>query len=127
MSEEKSILCVECRSTFSAEELDRSGATSCPTCGSTGIPADLKDALELHITRHELRILTIWAANYAYQCDKKDENSHLMTVVNGIIKGIRSQHAEVGPLSLHEELQEVADAGHKVQSSIGDFEPPTHH
>jgi hypothetical protein len=37
----------------------------CPACGDTGVPADLADAVDVHITKHELRILTIWATNYA--------------------------------------------------------------
>lgn len=123
---EKHILCVECRSVFTDEEADN--ATSCPSCGTVGIPADLRDTLDLKITLHELRILTIWAANYAHKLLNSDPTSNAPKCVQGIIKGIRAQHPEVGPLSLHEEFQDVADTfGSKVESTIGDFEPQTRH
>lgn len=123
---EKYILCVECRTTFTAEET--ATATSCPHCGSAGIPADLREMLDLKITRHELRILTIWAANYADSLLKSSALSNAPDVVAGILKGIREQHPNVGPLSMQEEFQHVADtAGSKVESSLGDFEPQTRH
>lgn len=39
---------------------------ACPTCGDRlGTPADLDKTLTIRITEHELRVLTMWADNYA--------------------------------------------------------------
>lgn len=125
---EKHILCVECRSTFSDEEIE--GHTSCPHCGSTGIPADLNDMVEIKITAHELRILTIWASNYAYSIKRSSPSA--VEVVEGICKGLKGQTPNTH-LSLLSELQEAADTlGVKgeLHNSDGDVdyvEPSTRH
>ena len=124
----KNILCVTCRSTFSDEELDALGnVTSCPACGSTGVPADLTDSVTVTLTRHELRILTIWASNYAHSIkDSSLSTQDPVACINGLLSGIRNQTE--GPLTIAEELQDVADTlGLTVSSSMGDFEPPTTH
>lgn len=121
---EQHILCVECRGVFTDAETEH--VTSCPRCGTAGIPADLREMLDLKITRHELRILTIWATNYAQKLLNSDPLSNAPNCVQGILNGIRAQHPGIGPLSLQEELQDVADTFRsKVESSIGDFDPKT--
>ena len=123
---EKTILCVECRGTFTEEETET--VTACPRCGTTGLPALLSDSLTLKITRHELRILTHWAANYAHSIAAPDQTMDPVKCVEGVVQGIREQHADAGPLTLHEELQDVANAfGSKVESTIGDFIPEPRH
>ena len=48
-------------------ELDEDGPPihGCPKCGDKHVPADLDDAVDIHITVHELRILCMWADSYA--------------------------------------------------------------
>jgi hypothetical protein len=125
VSDHKHIMCVICRSVFSDEET--AAVDRCPTCGATGIPADTDDMVALKITRHELRILTMWASNYAHQI-ATDEDDSAPKVVSAIIRAIHRQDPTVGPLTLAEELQEVADTfGSHVESSIGDFDPQGKH
>lgn len=38
---------------------------ACPGCGARGVPADTEDTVTVTLTKHELRILTIWAGNWA--------------------------------------------------------------
>jgi hypothetical protein len=41
----------------------------CPSCGDRShIPADLDETVTIKITKHELRIMTIWASNWARKC-----------------------------------------------------------
>jgi hypothetical protein len=58
------LLCLAC----GAESVITEGASvpGCPECGDRqGIPADLDDTVDVHISKHELRILTMWADNHA--------------------------------------------------------------
>lgn len=68
MSEETrgELLCMECGHVTDPKAFPN-GLRACPACGSIAIPADLGKSLTLHISEHELRILTIWASNYAKQ------------------------------------------------------------
>lgn len=57
------LLCLECGTELvlsEDHELNR-----CPNCRGKGVPADLNQTVTLTITRHELRILTIWAGQWA--------------------------------------------------------------
>jgi hypothetical protein len=51
----------------------------CPACGDVGVPADLDDAVDVHITKHELRILTIWATNYAQSLPEMSRAVRIIT------------------------------------------------
>lgn len=56
------LLCLDC----GAETVDPPpGTKACPSCGESSIPADLDDTATITLTTHELRILTMWADNYA--------------------------------------------------------------
>jgi hypothetical protein len=59
------LLCLHCATETTSATAAASGGPGCPTCGNTSIPADLDDILTVALTRHELRILTFWASNYA--------------------------------------------------------------
>lgn len=73
----------------------------CPACGSTSIPADRDDTVTLTITAHELRVLTMWAANWA----QKIGHGH---VVQGITDRMGTQTAVA--LTLGQEIADVRAA-----------------
>jgi len=59
------LLCLACGNQTSTDE----ALNACPACGDTGFPpADLADTVTVTLTKRELRILTIWAENWARQC-----------------------------------------------------------
>lgn len=61
------LLCLAC----GAETLADGEQPCCPECKDNDhVPADLDDTVDLTITRHELRILTFWADNWARQHDE---------------------------------------------------------
>jgi len=108
----KTTRCTECRSEFTDAELE--GASACPTCGTRSIPMSIAQDTTIRINKHELRILTMWASNYAASIVSRDPSSRAAKSVQGIINALKSQ-VDV-PLTLADEMQEVADAtGSKVE------------
>lgn len=89
---------------------------ACPECGHRGIPADTEKRLNVSITWHELRVLTIWAERWASRCD--DSKSMLATVY-GIADRIQAQHMDqkVG-LTFRSELAELSAAGYKYEQNV---------
>lgn len=102
----KTTRCTECRSEFTDAELD--GAKACPTCGTQGVPMSIARDTTIRINTHELRILTMWASNYAASLVARDPSSRAAKAVQGIINALKSQ-VDV-PLTLADEVQGLADA-----------------
>lgn len=59
----KTMRCVDCYEEFSEEDVGDSEA--CPACGTCTLPMSIDEDILLPINWHELRVLTIWASNYA--------------------------------------------------------------
>lgn len=112
----KSIRCTRCRAEFSeAEAVGRGG---CPACGDTGVPMSIAQDVTLRINWHELRILTIWADNYAREHCQPDGQAALAA----IIRALEAQRPDgsFAPLTLLGEIQEVVDAGVASSATITD-------
>ncbi len=104
MDNEKVARCTGCRSEFSEAELVPE-PTCCPNCGSKSVPSDPRLDIQLTISPHELRILTIWASNYAQKLELDCKKS-----LAGILSSIRKQHPKIS-LTLDEELNELVNSG----------------
>lgn len=102
----KTVRCVVCRSEFSDDEIV--GALQCPKCGDTGVPMSISEDIEVKINWHELRILCIWAKNFAESISK--ETTGATETVDAIVDSL-SKYRPCGaaPLSVKEEFQEMAD------------------
>ena len=108
METEKVARCLACRSEFT--EADIKGAAGCPSCGSRGVPSDPRKDVTITINPHELRILTIWASNYAEsKCEEGSRRS-----LKGILEALRKQLPGVS-LTMFDEVKDIAAAGHDVQ------------
>jgi hypothetical protein len=104
--------CLACRSEFTEEQIK--GANACPACNNPGVPMDPRRDAEITINPHELRILTIWASNWAEEkCDDSARRS-----LKGILGALRQQLPGVS-LTMLDELKDVAAAGHDVQMIKG--------
>jgi hypothetical protein len=103
---EKYILCVCCRSKFSESEVEK--AVGCPTCGNLGMPADLRKKHTITLSDHEWRILFIWSEFYEHA--NKAAKPEIDGVVKGIIHEVKTQCPDMPPLSLFDELQDLATA-----------------
>ena len=111
--------CLICNEEFSEQELE--GFDRCPQCGCTGIPASPKEDVTIKINWHELRILTIWAENWANKIDKDCESKPALTIVC-IARRIQKQHPDKTPLTLAGEIEELKKDGtlKNIESNIPD-------
>lgn len=102
--------CVTCNAEFTEEQIE--GAEACPTCGAKGIPVDPANDVTIKINWHELRILTVWADNWAQErCDEDGQRS-----LAAILRRLQAQHPDRTALTLAGEIQEMATAlGTKVE------------
>lgn len=95
------LLCLDCREATVWNEGD-SGLSGCPACGATGVPADLDDTVTVTLTTHELRVLTIWASNWAEHISTSCPQAPAQ--IRGILDEIGKSTAAALSLS-----QEIAD------------------
>lgn len=96
-------LCTHCRKYFTEEEIKN--ATACPSCGTTGVPADPREKSTATLTNHEWRLLCIWASNYADHI--KGQSADAPKVIEGIVNEIRKQNPVIPPLTIMEEFAQV--------------------
>lgn len=79
----------------------------CPACGcARHVPAALGDSVTVSITTHELRILTMWASNWARSISRDDP--HIGSVVGTILERLGQQTSAA--LTLSQELADVREA-----------------
>ncbi len=103
------MLCLACRAVTEVDENDP--VAGCPACGNNKSPADADDTVTITLTVHELRVLTIWASNYAEAIKDMPDCEDSPAVVYGILDEITK--FTDAPLSLR---QEFAD----LRSEVGD-------
>lgn len=101
--------CIRCNSSFTSEQLQ--GATCCPNCKTTDIPLDPAKDAAITINVQELRVLGIWAENYAVTVDNKEldnpnhrSNKDLVNIVmSRILVQLKAQGMDT-PLTLSAEF-----------------------
>lgn len=104
--------CVLCNNSFSQEQL--AGATACPVCGTKGVPMLPTQDVNIKINIHELRILCIWAENYARDVDQKNHETPGHEPLKDTVLAISGRLYEQLPihakrvLTLGEEILELA-------------------
>lgn len=100
--------CTMCGVRITQKEVEGWG---CPKCGDQGIPCDVKQDVRVEVNWHELRILTIWAENYAQRCATNpapgEDNSNMPDTVSAIARRLQRQHPTLTPLTLAEEVTEL--------------------
>jgi predicted nucleic acid-binding Zn-ribbon protein len=103
----KTIRCTRCAEEFSDAESE--GLTCCPKCGDTGVPMLIADDVTVKVNWHELRILGIWAENWAkkIQEDNKDEKKDYLLTVMCIAGRLQKQHPDKAPLTLFSEIRQL--------------------
>ncbi len=108
----KTIRCTDCRAEFTSEEIKF--VSCCPACQSQATPMSISDDVSIKINLHELRILGIWAYNYATRCDDEQQDNpsrkSARATLQSILAPIHEQLKALGkdaPLTLEEELSEL--------------------
>jgi DNA-directed RNA polymerase subunit RPC12/RpoP len=118
--------CVLCSNSFTESQLV--GANACPSCGTRSLPMSPDDDVTLNINWHELRILAIWAENWARQCDaaakdKPDHENMLLSVMT-IAARLERQYPEKPKVTLFSEIRDLrtglAKIGATVESDLDD-------
>lgn len=105
--------CVQCDSEFTEEQLV--GVSGCPKCGTPSLPCDPKKDVEIKINTHELRILTMWADNWAQaQVDAQGKKT-----LSCILQRLSKQLPDT-ILTLSGEVKSLQDAGHDAQLITAD-------
>ncbi len=110
----KTIRCTDCAAEFTEEEIK--GATGCPHCGTTGLPCSVNQDATININWHELRILTIWATNWAEnKCDEAARKT-----LRSIIGRLQQQRKEGWPaLTILDEVKELPETLKKDGIQVG--------
>lgn len=108
----KTTRCTDCASEFTDAELV--GARGCPVCKTESLPCDIKDDVTIKLNWHELRILTIWASNWAGEkCPP-----HSQRTLKHVLARIQAQHPGKTPLTLFGEVQEIVESGVAAGATI---------
>jgi len=116
----KTIRCIICDSEFTYKEIE--DINCCPNCGCKDSPCSIQEDLKIKINWHELRILTIWASNWAYKMCEESSVTCLEKIIGRLNKQKPSK--EFAPLTLKEEAQELANYyGNDVE--LSDFDGGT--
>ena len=100
---EKTIRCTMCGEEFTDEEIEN--ANCCPKCGSKGVPMSIRHDVTVRINWHELRILGIWASNWAEKCG--EDAPKVLEAILGRLDKYRPEGAAA--LTLMEEVKELQD------------------
>jgi hypothetical protein len=95
------LLCLMCG--VETDEFLGEPLAACPSCGDrSGMPADLDRMVAVRISEHELRILTMWATNWAAR------SPETTTVMRVIVDRLATQTSI--PLTLSQEIADVRAA-----------------
>ncbi|MFF3884015.1 hypothetical protein [Streptomyces sp. NPDC001914] len=101
------LLCCHCREITELAP-DAEPLHACPNCGSTAVPADLDDTATVTLTNHELRILCIWASNYAEAIKNSPGSEDSPKVIYGILDHLSTQTDAA--LSMRQEMADLRGA-----------------
>lgn len=118
MSDETTTGCVNCGAWFTEAEVE--DAICCPACGNRGVPMAKTENVTVEINWHELRILCIWAENWARKIeeDGSGRDGHdSVKAIYGIADRLQQQHPSKTPLTLSGELRQIGEK-YKVEASI---------
>lgn len=114
MSELRSVRCTECRSEFTEAEIFE--ATSCPRCGTASVPQSICQDVTVSINWHELRILCMWAENWANEKCETGSKKALASIIAALEE--QRPDGSFPSLTLRGELQELADCGNIREAEI---------
>jgi hypothetical protein len=115
--------CTSCGVRLKQEEIRGWG---CPKCQYTGNPCDPKNDVAIDINWHELRILANWAERWASQCDANKTESqdfNMTALLVAITRRLQQQFPDKTPLLLFSELNQLRDAGLKIDLLGQDTSP----
>jgi len=100
--------CVQCNAEFT--EAQTAGHAGCPSCGNEGLPSSPEQDVTVKINWHELRILCIWAENYANSiAGLMDVKGDPVETVWAIASRLQEQYPSFVPLTLSGEIGQLRE------------------
>lgn len=120
--------CTICNSEFTQDQLHAAAAQSiqgCPQCGTLSLPCAPADDVTIKVNWHELRVLGMWAENYARSIKDGDPGAPL--TVQAILSRLEKQFPGKAPLSFRGEigaLRETYPAARAVDMNGDEIVPP---
>lgn len=112
--------CTLCGARFTAEEV--ADAECCPRCGDTGTPCSTRNDVRIEVNWHELRILGIWAENWAAEHPPAAGQRPMLDIVAAITRRLQRQQPMMLPLTLSQEIAELPAALDKAGIQYGGVE-----
>ena len=112
------IRCLICGKEYIGEELG--DILKCPNCGTKSIPCAISDDVNIKINWHELRILVMWAEQWASEIDKKDSSIDQFSCyfsIMTIAERLQRQFPDKTPLTMFGEVRQLRDWLAKEQSN----------
>lgn len=103
------IRCTLCGAEFTNKEIT-DDTNKCPKCGTESTPCAISEDVEIKINWHELRVLTIWAENWAKYCDQKEldeEKEKMLLFIMTISQRLQKQFPDKTPLTLFGEIKDL--------------------
>lgn len=90
------------------------GLVKCPKCGTDSQPCSNDNQLNVKINLHELRILCIWAENWADKCyndsDATGRNKMMPELIKAITARLRPQVGKGIPITMRDEIELLTKA-----------------
>ncbi len=86
------------------------GLNACPKCGHKGVPCGDENQVTVSVNVHELRLLCIWAENYAQSISKAGDTYN--EVVYAIACRLRRQLPNGNCLTMSDEFKALAEHFH---------------
>jgi hypothetical protein len=115
------IWCVDCGARFPSKDVN--GAPGCPKCGSFGVPCSGEQDVSVDVNWHELRILIIWAENFATRIAANSlEGKKMAATVTAIARRLYAQHPTFPPLTLSAEIAALPTDLQKAGIQVGKIE-----
>jgi hypothetical protein len=85
------------------------GLARCPKCGTDSQPCSNDNQINVKINLHELRILCIWAENWADKCyndsDVTGRNKMMPELIKAITARLRPQIGNGIPITMRDEME----------------------
>lgn len=121
MSERKEVMwCTVCGVRLTEDEVKGWG---CPKCGNKGVPCGCEQDTSVEVNWHELRILTIWAENWAHHIEDDDkEGMDSKLVIQAIARRLQLQRPQFPQLTLTGEIAALPADLAKSGIEIGNIE-----
>lgn len=112
--------CMHCDWEVSEATAAEEVITCCPNCGNKGLPVDPEKDVTVQINWGELKILSVWAEQWARQGDESSpmEGYNCVRTVHSICRRLQRQHPGMIPLTLAGEIRQLQEAGLVVETNF---------